>query len=66
VAPENRAADYEFFNAIFGLTWFAGSALMGFLYDIKIIWLVLFSVIVQLLAILFSFLIQYRSKTKSI
>jgi MFS family permease len=66
VPPEKRATAYGIFNALFGLAWFAGSALMGFLYDIKILWLVLFSIFAQLLAILFFFLVQYQAKTKSL
>lgn len=58
IAPEKRATAYGLFNAIFGLAWFAGSALMGFLYDFKIIFLVLFSVGAQLLAVLFFYLMH--------
>jgi MFS family permease len=65
VAPEKRATSYGIFNALFGLAWFADSALMGFLYDQRIILLVLFSVLAQLLAIIFFFLVQYQAKTKS-
>ncbi len=53
IAPEKRATAYGLFNALFGLAWFAGSALMGFLYDLNILLLVLFSVFAQLLAVLF-------------
>jgi len=58
IAPEKRATAYGIFNAIFGLAWFAGSALMGFLYEVKIILLVLFSVGAQLLAIFFFSLLK--------
>lgn len=58
IAPEKRATAYGLFNALFGLAWFAGSALMGFLYDYKIIFLVLFSVVAQLLAVLFFYLMH--------
>jgi len=64
VAPEKRATAYGLFNAIFGLAWFAGSALMGFLYEVKIILLVLFSVGAQLLAIFFFSLLK-RGEDKS-
>lgn len=33
VAPERRGRAYGLFGAIFGVAWFAGSALMGVLYD---------------------------------
>lgn len=64
IAPEKRATAYGLFNAIFGLAWFAGSALMGFLYDVKIIFLVLFSVVAQILAVLFFYLMQREVQPK--
>jgi MFS family permease len=51
VPRRQRASGYGTFHAIFGLSWFLGSVLMGFLYDISLAWLIGFSVIVQLLAI---------------
>lgn len=33
VAPERRGRAYGLFGAVFGVAWFAGSALMGVLYD---------------------------------
>jgi len=39
------------FDTGFGIAWFAGSAIMGFLYDRSISALVIFSVVVQLTAI---------------
>jgi MFS family permease len=33
VAPERRGRAYGLFGAVFGVAWFAGSALMGLLYD---------------------------------
>jgi MFS family permease len=46
-----RATGYGIFNAGFGLFWFLGSALMGWLYELSLAWLIAFSVIIQLLAI---------------
>jgi MFS family permease len=48
---ERRAGAYGFFDATFGLAWFAGSALMGVLYSRAPIALVAFSVTTQLVAI---------------
>lgn len=62
VTPEKRATAYGIFNAIFGLAWFLGSALMGLLYERKIIFLVIFSVIAQFLAVFFFSLIQHRDR----
>ena len=48
VPANRRASAYGIFNAGFGLSWFLGSALMGFLYDFSITWLIVFSVLAQL------------------
>lgn len=48
-----RGTAYGIFNAVFGLFWFLGSFLMGWLYDISIAWLIAFSMIVQLLSVPF-------------
>jgi hypothetical protein len=53
VPRERRATGFGLFNAGFGLFWFLGSALMGFLYDFSLGVLVAFSVTAQLLAIPF-------------
>ncbi|NSW93859.1 MAG: MFS transporter [Bacteroidales bacterium] len=52
IPPERRGTAFGTFNTIFGVSWFAGSALMGFLYDISITWLVLFSVASQMTAVI--------------
>jgi MFS family permease len=49
--PERRGTAYGIFNTAYGLFWFAGSALMGILYEVNIAYLVMFSVGLQLLSI---------------
>jgi MFS family permease len=51
VPPQTRATGYGIFHTVFGLFWFLGSALMGFLYDLSLASLAIFSVALQLLAI---------------
>ncbi|HEX9882823.1 MAG TPA: MFS transporter [Desulfobaccales bacterium] len=51
VPRDRRATGYGLFNTGFGLCWFLGSALMGWLYELSLAWLIAFSVIIQLLAI---------------
>ncbi len=51
VMPEKRGSAFGIFNAGYGLFWFAGSALMGVLYDVSIPLLVGFSVAAQLVSI---------------
>jgi MFS family permease len=48
VPSDRRATGYGIFNAGFGLAWFAGSALMGILYDRSLTCLATFSVAAQL------------------
>jgi MFS family permease len=51
VPKEKRALAYGIFNAVFGLFWFIGSALIGILYDTSLIAVVVFSMAAQLLAV---------------
>jgi hypothetical protein len=51
IPPDRRASAYGLFNAGFGLAWFLGSALMGYLYDVSTIGLVAFSVLAHVAAI---------------
>lgn len=48
-----RATGFGLFYAVFGIAWFLGSALMGWLYDVSIAWLIVFSMAIQLTAIPF-------------
>ncbi|MCD8488739.1 MAG: hypothetical protein LRZ84_18865 [Desertifilum sp.] len=47
VPPERRGSAYGIFNTGYGLAWFAGSTLMGILYDTSLSLLVGFSVLIQ-------------------
>jgi MFS family permease len=52
LAPASRRGTaYGLFNAAYGIAWFAGSALLGILYDWSVIALVLASVALQLAAV---------------
>lgn len=48
-----RSSGFGIFETGFGIAWFLGSWLLGFLYDIRPVYLVIVSVVVQLLAIVF-------------
>jgi MFS family permease len=52
VSPERRAYAYGLMNAAFGVAWFAGSAVMGILYDLSIPAIVAFSVACELAALM--------------
>jgi hypothetical protein len=57
VSAARRGTAYGVFNSGYGLLWFAGSALMGMLYDVSLPTLIVFSVVVQLLAVPVLFLV---------
>ncbi|WP_324668680.1 MFS transporter [Geochorda subterranea] len=46
-AASSRGRAYGLFNTSFGLAWFAGSALMGLLYERSAHWVVAFAVVMQ-------------------
>ena len=48
---ERRGSAYGVFNTIYGVSWFAGSLLMGILYSFSITYLVVFSVLIQAISI---------------
>jgi MFS-type transporter involved in bile tolerance (Atg22 family) len=51
IPRHKRGTGFGLFDTIFGIAWFAGSWLMGILYERSTISLVLFSVLLQLLAL---------------
>ncbi len=63
VSKENRSTGFGVFQTAFGAFWFLGSWVMGMLYDIAPIWLVVFSVCAQLVAVPF-FYFTWRSAGK--
>ncbi len=48
VAKDRRGTAYGMMNIWFGIFWFFGSALMGFLYDVSLTSLIIFSISMQL------------------
>jgi predicted MFS family arabinose efflux permease len=51
IPPGRRSSVFGLFDTVYGLAWFAGSALMGLLYDMSILGLVVFSITLQLAAL---------------
>ena len=60
VPTARRGTAYGVFNSGYGLLWFAGSALMGVLYDVSLPALIAFSVVAQLSAVPVLFLVGRR------
>jgi len=68
VAPQRRASAYGLFTSGYGLCWFLGSAVIGFLYDRTITGTITFCVVLQLAAIpvLFHVQRQYAALPKAV
>ena len=65
VSRDRRATGYGVFNAGFGLSWFAGSAAMGILYEHSLPALCAFSVAAQLLSLPLLYVVMKRAGRKS-
>lgn len=62
VPMRRRGAAYGIFNTGYGVFWFAGSAIMGILYDTSVFALVLFSVVTQLASVPVLLLVRKERK----
>jgi predicted MFS family arabinose efflux permease len=60
IPAAKRSTAFGIFDTAFGVAWFLGSAVMGFLYDRSMIALVIFSVVTQLAALPVFFLASRR------
>ncbi|HOD92914.1 MAG TPA: MFS transporter [Clostridia bacterium] len=60
VSKDKRATAYGIFYTVFGSAWFLGSVVVGWLYSMNIIYVVVFTVSMELLAAIF--LMIYRKK----
>jgi predicted MFS family arabinose efflux permease len=60
VSVDRRGSAYGIFNTGYGIFWFLGSTLMGFLYDVSVPALVIFSVVAQLASVPIFLLIRKR------
>jgi predicted MFS family arabinose efflux permease len=60
VPPERRASAYGLFTAGYGVFWFAGSAVIGTLYDHAVSAAIIFCVVTQLAAIPIFFIVRSR------
>ena len=49
--PSKRGSAYGTLNLVFGVFWAAGSAVIGFFYDIAVFYVVAFSMLAQLASI---------------
>jgi MFS family permease len=58
VPIERRGAAYGIFNTIYGASWFIGSVLIGFLYEISINFIFLFVVLTQIISVFVFFMLK--------
>ncbi len=64
IPARKRGTGFGLFNTAFGVFWFIGSALMGYLYDLSINALIIFSVSTQLIAVIVLGLVINHQNTK--
>jgi MFS family permease len=64
VPPQLRASAYGLFTAGYGIFWFIGSAVIGFLYDRSISAVIIFSVVAELAAIPCFILVRRQSMVR--
>nr|WP_230679853.1 MFS transporter [Pontibacter sp. 172403-2] len=62
IPAERRGTAYGLFNTAFGVFWFIGSVMMGYLYDFSLTGLILFSVLSQLVSVLILYIIHFNLK----
>lgn len=64
VAPQRRASAYGLFTAGYGIFWFLGSAVIGYLYTISLPAVIAFSVVLQLAALPWFFLVARQIRQR--
>jgi MFS family permease len=62
VSPDRRSSAYGLFAGVYGTAWFAGSVLIGALYDVSFGYLVAFAIACELTAIPFILIVHSRSR----
>jgi predicted MFS family arabinose efflux permease len=65
VSPDRRASAYGLFTGVYGIAWFAGSAVIGALFSVSMIAVVAFAVAAELAAVPLIVLVQRRRATAS-
>ena len=60
VSPDRRASAYGLFTGVYGIAWFAGSAVIGALFSVSVTAVVAFAVAAELAAIPLIVLVQRR------
>ena len=66
ISMNKRGSAFGAFNGIYGVMWFVGSAIMGFLYDRSVIAVVVFGLTLQLIAAAAFFSLRGRLKASGV
>ena len=66
ISMNKRGSAFGAFNGIYGVMWFVGSAIMGFLYDRSVMAVVLFGLTLQLIAAAAFFSLRGRLKASGV
>lgn len=66
VSKDKRATAYGIFYTIFGLFWFMGSMVIGLLYQVNVLYIVLFSSTMSLVALIFLFVYSNHEKRQTL
>ncbi|MGQ9496725.1 MAG: MFS transporter [Desulfotomaculales bacterium] len=61
-APERRGLAYGIFNTAYGAAWMLGSAVLGYLYEVNLLYVTIFIVALELLALPLLFLARRNGK----
>lgn len=64
VSKDKRATAYGIFYTVFGLAWFLGSLMIGYLYDVNLLLLVIFSSTFEVLAFITLMIYQQKGGNK--
>jgi len=65
IPKNNRAIGFGIFEFSFGLFWFIGSYIIGVLYEVSLVWLIIFSCGFEALSLPF-YLLSSRKNTKDL
>jgi len=60
VPIERRGFAYGIFNTVYGLSWLLGSAIIGFLYEISITYIIIFTVLMEVISIPMLFMVKKK------
>jgi len=61
ISPDRRASAYGLFTGAYGIAWFAGSIVIGALFNVSLLIVVAFSMAAELAAIPLILMVRHRT-----